>query len=109
MSTFRTEREEVESLDAELAAEWSCSADQIKAARRILQLADEALEERDHWKNPAHRQELQWTAMQLEGAAILALTHSDIWGDAWAEAGFMVINSYKAQRKLIENISGPSC
>jgi hypothetical protein len=75
----------------------------VKASRRLYELADEARTEREHWKSDGHRAELAHISDQLEHAARLALSSSEAWCDAWCEAGVLTIRKYKAQRLLIEN------
>jgi hypothetical protein len=75
----------------------------VKASQRLYELADEARTEREHWRSAGHRAELAHITDQLESAARLALTSSEAWCDAWAEAGALTIRKYTAQRLVLEN------
>ena len=82
------------------------TTEQEKNSLRLYELADEALVERSRWAGSIVRRELLWVHVQLEYAADEALNECEDWGDAWAEAGVLTINRYKAARILIDNITG---
>lgn len=81
------------------------TAEQRKASRRLLELAQEALDERQHWTNVTIRSELLWIHRQLTSAAHMALASSETYGDAWAEAGTLTIRKYIGLRKMIEHVA----
>lgn len=77
---------------------------EIQGANRLFQLADEARTERGKWRTSKMRHELDHIARQLEEAGRIALTASEVWADAWAEAGVLTLRKYQSQRKLIEHL-----
>lgn len=79
------------------------TADQLAGSDRLFALADEARQERKHWRESGVRHELDWIAKQLDEAGRMALTASNIWADSWAEAGVLTIRKYTGLRKLIEH------
>lgn len=83
----------------------TATAEQLSGARRLFDLAEDAAAERAHWTRSPIRHELDWIAKQLHEAGRIALTSSDIWADAWAEAGVITIRKYIGMRKLIEHIT----
>lgn len=84
------------------------TADQAKCSRRLYDLADAALTEREQWKNPVIRYELDGIRRDLETAARHALTIDEDISDAWAEAAVILLNRYTALRKLRENVWPPN-
>jgi hypothetical protein len=83
----------------------SVSTVQLAGSRRLYDLADEVRAERELWRVRRIRVELDHIARQLEEAARAAITASDVWADAWAEAGVITLRRYIAQRKLIEHVT----
>lgn len=80
------------------------TAEQVSGSHRLFNLSDRVREERDKWVNTAIRNELERIARQLEEAARAALYQSDIWAEAWLEAGSTFLNLYVGRRKLIEHL-----
>ena len=80
------------------------TADQIKNARRLNDLADEARHELHLWTDSTVRSELMHIARQLDEAGRRAITSSDIYGDAWCEAGTLTLRKYIGARKMIEHL-----
>lgn len=80
------------------------TAEQVSGAHTLFNLADRVREERDKWSDTTIRNELERIARQLEHAARDALAQSDIWAEAWVEAGSKFLNLYIGRRKLIEHL-----
>lgn len=80
------------------------TADQVTDARRLFDLADEAETEARHWKNNTIRLELQRIRIQLEHAARIALTRTDAFAEAWAEAAVLTLNRFRASRRILTAI-----
>lgn len=81
------------------------TAEQVKTSRRLADLADETMQERQRWVNVTIRSELLWISRQLAEASRIALGSSEIYGDAWCEAGTLTLRKYVGARKLIETVT----
>jgi len=76
-------------------------ADRIANVETLYTIADNLRGERTLWSNPLVRQDLDQAALMIEHAARAAVGESDVYAEAWAEAGTMFLRMHVAWRRFI--------
>lgn len=83
---------------------YAATTEQLAAAETLYQLAENLCRERANWRDERARRGLMHAVNQIERAAREALGHTEIWAEAWAEAGTLVLKAYVSQRRFVQSL-----